>query len=116
MTPPGVLTLSWSRPEEGTAAVAIVGDLDHDTADRLLAEVTGALGEPGTVRIVLDCEGLVFCDSRGLAVLLTIRRRTSAAGLELALDHRHARLDRLLALTGTAELLTGAAPTARSQS
>lgn len=116
MTGPGVLTLSWSRPEEGTATVGMTGDLDHATADRLLAEVTAEAAVPGTERIVLDCAELVFCDSHGLAVLLMIRRRTTAAGVDLALDDRPARLDRLLAITGTAELLTGAVPQARSQS
>jgi anti-anti-sigma factor len=111
-----VLNLAWSRPEAGTAAVAIVGDLDHDTADRLLAEVTGAAAVAGTERIVLDCAGLEFCDSHGLAMLLMVQRRIAAAGVELALDNRRARLDRLFAITGTAELLTGAVPRVRSQS
>jgi anti-anti-sigma factor len=114
VTAPGVLNLTWSEPEEGTAAVALTGDLDHDTADRLLVEVTDALA--GVDRIVLDCAALEFCDSHGLAVLLMIQRRLSACEVELALDNRRPRLDRLFALTGTAELLTGSVAPARSQS
>ena len=113
---PGVLNLSWTRPETGVAAVAVRGDLSHGTADRLLAEITEVAGEAGLARIVVDCAELEFCDSHGLAVLLMIRRRLSGEMIALALDNRTVRLDRLLALTGTATLLTGPVTKARSQS
>ncbi|GAA4556418.1 STAS domain-containing protein [Pseudonocardia xishanensis] len=112
----GVLNLTWARPEPGAAAVAVRGDLAHGTADRLLADVTELAGEAGLTRIVVDCGELAFCDSHGLAVLLMIQRRLSAAGIALDLDNRTVRLDRLFALTGTAALLTGSVPKARSQS
>ena len=116
---PGVLNLSWTRPETGVAAVAVRGDLSHGTADRLLAEiteVTEVAGEAGLARIVVDCAELEFCDSHGLAVLLMIQRRLSGEMIALALDNRTVRLDRLLALTGTATLLAGPVTKARSQS
>ena len=112
---PVVLDLAWSRAA-GRATVAVSGDLDRLTADRLLADVTAVTTEPGVTRVVLDCAELSFCDSHGLAVLLTIHRRTNAAGIALVLDNRQQRLDRLLAITGTAALLTGTTSQARSQS
>ncbi|WP_181782107.1 STAS domain-containing protein [Pseudonocardia pini] len=112
----GVLNLTWTRPEPDVVAVAVVGDLDLATADRLLGEVTEAATEPGLARVVLRCAELDFCDSHGLAVLLMIQRRLTAAGIGLSLDDRRPRLDRLLTITGTAALLTGETPRAQSQS
>lgn len=111
----GALSLTWNRGA-GLATVAVDGELDFVTADRLLDEATAVAAEPGVRRIVLDCAQLSFCDSHGLSVLLMLHRRTRAADVALVLDNRRQRLDRLLAITGAAALLTDSTVQARSQS
>lgn len=111
----GALSLTWNRGA-GRATVAMDGELDYLTADRLLDEVTAVAAEPGVRRIVLDCAQLTFCDSHGLSVLLMLHRRLTTADVTLVLDNRQKRLDRLLAITGAAALLTDTTVQARSQS
>ncbi|MFR0357524.1 STAS domain-containing protein [Streptomyces sediminimaris] len=106
--PPAHLRLTTVGLENGLR-VEIDGDLDHETADRLLETVTEQLaGRPDLGHLRLNCARLGVTDSMGLSVLLMIRRRTAAAAVQLHLDDRPANLDRLLEVTGTLEYLTGA--------
>lgn len=90
-----------------TVRIEVNGDLDHDSASDLLAVVTGKLaGRPDLKDLHLHCAGLGAIDSVGLSALLMIHRHTSAAGVRLHLEHRTARLERLLTVTGTLEHLT----------
>lgn len=105
----GELSLTGSRPRPDTALLTIVGDLDHTNADQLTNAVEELLGEHGGVRrLRLDCAGLQFCDSYGLASLLMVRRLVTAASVELYLDNRSRALERLLVVTHTVEHLTSA--------
>ncbi|WP_406195163.1 STAS domain-containing protein [Kitasatospora sp. NBC_01560] len=97
---------------EDTVRIELHGDLDHDNAGMLLAQVTTQLaGRHDLEHLHLHCGGLDTTDSTGLSVLLMIRRRTAEAGVNLHLDDRPAKLDRLLETTGTLEYLTTPAPT-----
>ncbi|MEV4005373.1 STAS domain-containing protein [Actinomadura sp. NPDC049753] len=99
-----VATLSGTR----ALRIEIKGDLDFSTADTLVATVRRQMEDHPDVReLELACGGMGLCDSAGLAALLMVHRRTSAAGVHLALTGRSAQLDRLLDLTGTADHLTG---------
>ncbi|MES9601815.1 STAS domain-containing protein [Actinomadura sp. NPDC000929] len=100
-----VATLSGAR----SLRIEIEGDLDFHTADRLVATVRTQMEDNPDVReLELACGGMGMCDSAGLAALLMVHRRTSAAGVHLALTGRSVRLDRLLDITGTLYHLTGA--------
>ncbi|CAG7654490.1 STAS domain-containing protein [Actinacidiphila bryophytorum] len=90
-----------------TVRIEVNGDLDYDSAPHLLAVVTGKLAErPDLKDLHLHCAGLGAIDSIGLSALLMIHRHTSTAGVRLHLEHRTARLERLLAITGTLDHLT----------
>ncbi|GGQ28535.1 anti-anti-sigma factor [Actinomadura coerulea] len=108
-----VATLSGTR----ALRIEIEGDLDFSTADGLVATVRTQMEDNPDVRdLELACGGMGVCDSAGLAALLMVRRRTSAAGVHLSLTGRSAQLDRLLDITGTLHHLTGAsAETAKDQ-
>ena len=83
----------------GPAAVLrLSGDLDHDTAKDLEAALDAA--SVGSTRILLDCSGLEFCDSRGLNILLRARRTAAETGTELALIGPRGALARVLEITG----------------
>ncbi|MGI5417618.1 STAS domain-containing protein [Actinomadura luteofluorescens] len=99
-----VATLAGTR----ALRIEIEGDLDFYTADTLVATVRTQMEDNPDVReLELACGGMGMCDSAGLAALLMVRRRTSAAGIRLALTGRRAQLDRLLDITGTLHHLTG---------
>lgn len=60
--------------EAGSAETVVraSGDLDLDTAPRLLTVVRQVAAE-GAGRIVVDCAGIQFLDSAGLRILLEAR-------------------------------------------
>jgi anti-anti-sigma factor len=110
------LTCTWTTPQDATARVAIVGDLEFATTGKLLRLVTDRLaGDPGVREVRLDCGELGFCDSSGLSELMRVHRVVTAAGARLRLDNRPPPLDRLLARTGTAAHLTGEAADSRAR-
>ncbi|WP_426500285.1 STAS domain-containing protein [Streptomyces sp. D54] len=87
--------------------IELHGDLDYDNADLLVQEALAQLAaRPVLTDLHLGCAGLRAVDSTGLCALLMISRRTTEAGVRMHLDDRPARLDRLLALTGTLDHLT----------
>ncbi|MGW4195098.1 STAS domain-containing protein [Streptomyces sp. NPDC005004] len=104
---PSEFTLTFRR-EPGTLIVMIGGELDHDTSDDLLDEVSQELrAAPPTPRDVrLDFRELAHIDSSGLTALLMIHRRTNALGATLHLDNRPPHLDRMLQLTNVLDHLT----------
>ncbi|MFF4982363.1 STAS domain-containing protein [Streptomyces sp. NPDC001046] len=111
--PPGPFTLTVFR-DPRTLTVGVGGELDHDTGDDLLHEVTTRLTayHPPPRDVRLDFRELTFIDSSGLAVLLMIHRHAGALGATLHLDHRPAHLERMLHVTNVLDHLT--APPART--
>ncbi|MEU6095204.1 STAS domain-containing protein [Streptomyces sp. NPDC047079] len=97
--------------ERNAIVVRVAGDLDYETCDELVSTVDRQLAQwPGDgsplTALHLDFAGLGDVDSMGLSALLTIRRRTDAAAIDLSLDERPPALQRLLELTGSLEHLT----------
>ncbi|NEA42218.1 STAS domain-containing protein [Streptomyces sp. SID11385] len=99
--PPGGLRIEHRAAAPGRLVIALVGDLDYDTAEQLGEDVVTALDTPGLTALALDCAALEGCDSMGLAVLLQVRRHTDRAGVRLTLERPPDSLRRLLGLTGT---------------
>ncbi|MGW1143592.1 STAS domain-containing protein [Streptomyces sp. NPDC002454] len=94
-----------------TVRMEITGDLDYDTADLLLDEVTRELSaRPGLKELHLHCAAIGAVDSMGLSILLMIGRQAAAAGVLLHLDDRPATLNRLLDITGTLDYFTVTPP------
>ncbi|MDT0464140.1 STAS domain-containing protein [Streptomyces gibsoniae] len=107
-TPSLTLTVETERT---AIVVRVAGDLDYESCDELVSTVDGQLarwprGGPGLTALHLDFAGLGAVDSMGLSALLTIRRRTDAAAIDLRLDERPPALQRLLEITGSLEHLT----------
>ncbi|MFI8197580.1 STAS domain-containing protein [Streptomyces sp. NPDC085942] len=97
--------------EQDSIRIELHGDLDYDNADLLVQEAVARLAaRPGLTDLHLRCADVEAVDSMGLCALLMIARRTAEAGVRLHLDERPARLERLLALTGTLGHLTAAPP------
>jgi anti-anti-sigma factor len=107
MTAAQELTCALTLHGRHTARLAVVGDLEYGSAARLVDTVAQGLAEhPGLRALHVDCSGIGFCDSYGLAQLLMVHRHLAAAGVVLHLDDRPAALDRLLQVTSTLAHLT----------
>ncbi|MFF3694062.1 STAS domain-containing protein [Streptomyces sp. NPDC002221] len=98
---------------QDTVRIEITGDLDYQTVDLLLDEVTAQMeGRPGLRDLHLHFAEVGTVDSMGLSILLMIHRRTTEAGIRLHLDDRPSSLDRILDITGTLDYLTTTVRTA----
>ncbi len=103
------VTLNHDVPRP-SATVRLAGDLDYLTTPSAVAAVRRVVDEhPTLAALHLDCAGLTFCDSAGLAGLLEIHAHVQSGGVRLHLDARPAYLDRLLDITGVLEYLTNSA-------
>ena len=75
------------------------GELDHHTAE-LLREPMETSADAGFAKLVVDCSGLLFCDSTGLNVLLGARLKAEAAGGGVHLVGLLPAVSRVLDITG----------------
>jgi anti-anti-sigma factor len=102
----GLGRLQVSVGHHGDAAVFTpAGELDHHTADLLAQPLTEAV-DAGTVRLVIDCSKLEFCDSTGLNVLLGARLRVDALGGGVHLAALRPTVARVFEITGADAVFT----------
>jgi anti-anti-sigma factor len=91
------------RVEQDAAVVALRGEHEAYTADKLARHLTGLLSE--AVSVVVDLREATFIDSTVVGVLLAARRRADADGLRFSLllgSHTGWSVRRLLEVTGLA--------------
>ncbi|MEU2564889.1 STAS domain-containing protein [Streptomyces longispororuber] len=77
----------------------ITGALDHHTAPHLRAHVTATPLDAGR-RLVLDLEGVTFCDSSGISALIAARHHAHTARADIALAAVPANMLRILRIVG----------------
>ncbi|WP_392892914.1 STAS domain-containing protein [Streptomyces sp. LN699] len=99
------------RADEDVLRLEVHGFLDFDSSEAFLTAVTAHLADtPGLRSLHLDCGGLGGIDSMGLAMLLMLHRRTTAAHVTLHLEARTPALDRMLTITGALDHLVPRGP------
>jgi anti-anti-sigma factor len=89
-----------------TASVAVVGELDVASSERLRAVVGAIIDVPGIRQVQIDGRGIDFVDSAGLRALLLSRADARVAGVMWSLDCPSPALRRLLELAGVPGLLS----------
>ena len=92
------LRVSVTRGGDETV-VAVIGELDMSTAERLSEAVNAELRE-GQNRIVLDLAELTFCDSLGLGTLVVLSRTAAVQQTYLLLRNPSPFFTRMLDVTG----------------
>jgi anti-anti-sigma factor len=98
---------SAMRIDGETATVRFAGELDVERADEMRAKLDEALSGPGVATVRVDLSQTEFLDSTALGALVAAYNRASAAGQAFRVVEVPARVERLLAITGTLTLLTG---------
>jgi anti-sigma B factor antagonist len=93
----------WVDAADHWAVVTLTGELDIAGTGRLSEQLAVLLSQ-GRSRIVLDLQGLTFCDAAGLGILVRFRSRTLQEGGWLRLAGPSALLTRLLRLARVAHL------------
>jgi anti-sigma B factor antagonist len=97
------ISVTLARRDPPAAVVALVGEHDAYSAERLKSELTALLDEG--LRIVVDLRDAEFIDSTTLSVLLRARLRAEKASLGFALllpDPEYTQVHQILDLTGLA--------------
>jgi anti-anti-sigma factor len=89
------------RHDGGRVVLALLGELDMASADRLQQAVDDD-ARPTDTSVVLDLEGLQFIDSTGLRVILRALERCRGRGQEFAITRGSPQVQRLLSITGIA--------------
>jgi anti-sigma B factor antagonist len=107
----GVSVLSGPR----RTVVRPSGELDLSTAARMETSLHDALGA-GTPELVVDLQGLEFCDAAGLQVFLRARRAAFMAGVALWLERPAPIVRRVLEVSGLAWLIDDSAQPRRATS
>lgn len=97
----------------GIAVVHAVGEVDLATVDRLWEELLAHL-VPG-MRVVLDCEGITFCDSTGLQALIRAHHHAEATGADFVLSAVEGPVEQLLDLAGVAGQISVVGPAVPDQ-
>jgi len=95
------ISVTLARRDPAAAVVALVGEHDAYSAERLESELTALLDEGQ--RIVVDLRDTAFIDSTTLSVLLGARRRAEKSSLGFALllpDRQYTHVHQILELTG----------------
>jgi anti-sigma B factor antagonist len=95
------ISVTLARRDPPAAVVALVGEHDAYSAERLKSELTALLDEGQ--RIVVDLRDTTFIDSTTLSVLLGARLHAEQSSLGFALllpDRHYTQVHRILELTG----------------
>lgn len=99
-----MFTVTQSPRDGGGVCLRLVGELDMSTAGELNATLD-RLAADGARHLLLDLTELTFCDSTGIAAFVRGDNRAAAHGGWLRLTGATGRVDRVLQVTGLAEVL-----------
>ncbi|GAY07432.1 STAS domain-containing protein [Pseudonocardia sp. N23] len=100
---PEPLHLDVGTEADGRPRVTVRGELSYITApavDEQLRALPGPGPGHGGADVVIDLAEVSFCDSSGLAALLSAHRRTSRRGGTVVLRSPQGPMRRILRLTG----------------
>lgn len=88
---------------DGTAGLALAGELDMSTCADLIAAVEKVRD---ATAIVVDCADLRFCDASGVSAFLEVRKTARAAGMDLTLANVRGLPRRVLSICEVLQVLT----------
>jgi anti-anti-sigma factor len=99
-----------SEPLDDARLVRAAGEIDVSTVAALRSEVDAAREEGATV--LLDLSGVTFIDSSGLHLLLEASQSSAVSDWAFFVVQPSEVVQRLIKVTGTADMLTMVDPTA----
>ncbi|GAA0448417.1 anti-sigma factor antagonist [Paractinoplanes deccanensis] len=95
------------RDRDGDAVrVALTGELDLASSDDVRSCLEEALAETRPARLLVDMDGVAFCDSTGIEALILARQAAVAQGTRLELVNVHGIARTTLEITGVLRLFS----------
>jgi anti-sigma B factor antagonist len=104
--------LSCQISAGGRAVIALRGDLDLATVDRVVRYVTDMIDRHAGPASV-DLHGVTFCDACGLGALIRVAAHAERTGRRLTMTRPSAALTKIMRITGVDHLLLAPAVTGR---
>ena len=86
--------------------LSLSGEIDHHGAGRLFRELDQELDNLLPRSLTVDCAGVTFMDSSGIAVLLRLRQRMEALGGSLRVTGLREQPGRVLRAAGLERLIS----------
>ncbi len=98
------IQLSCQISADGYAVIAMRGELDLATVDRVVRYVSDVIDrQDGPVSV--DLRGVAFCDACGLGALIRIAAYAARTGRQLQLVRPSGALTKIMRITGVDHLL-----------
>lgn len=97
------LRVETRTPREGTAIIALSGEVDVYTSPRVKQEIVDLLNG-GTTRLLVDLSGVEYLDSTGLGVLIGGLKRAREREGDLKLLCDNPRILRIFEITGLTKI------------
>ncbi|MFF5083302.1 STAS domain-containing protein [Actinoplanes sp. NPDC000266] len=95
------------RRRDGDAVrVALTGELDLASSDEVRSFIEQALVETRPARVLVDMDGVAFCDSTGIEALIRARAAAVAQGAKIELVNVHGIARTTLEITGVLSLFS----------
>ena len=85
--------------------VAISGELDHHTAEKIRTRMDKLIVEKKLKCVVLDLRGLTFMDSSGIGVLLGRYKLLKQRGGQLYVKNLSRNIDKIFRLSGLYQVI-----------
>ena len=85
--------------------ISLSGDIDHHQVKGLVQALEQEIDEVLPRRVVVNCAGVPFMDSSGIAVLLRLRQRMEALAGELQVTGLNEQPSRVLRAAGLHRLI-----------
>jgi anti-sigma B factor antagonist len=102
-----MIDIRMSTMPTGVIRLAVNGEIDLATADRLDAALAANLVRAGITGMEIDFAGVSYCDSTGIAVLDRAYGVATDRGVKLRVTNVQPGVSRVLHLVGLLEILTG---------
>jgi anti-anti-sigma factor len=99
------LTVETIGAEDGLTRLRVAGELDVHTAPAL-GEAVAAAFDSGSSSLEIDADGLAFCDSSGIQVLVQAREQALGKGGVVRVTNAKGPVEKVLSVTGLLDLFT----------
>lgn len=89
----------------GTVIVKLSGDLDHNSAQAIRAELDELIRDPDVRRLIFDMSELGFMDSSGVGVIIGRYKLLARRGGSVAVRAGNRHVERIFELSGLYQIV-----------
>lgn len=95
-----------SDMQNGVLTVGLSGELDHHGAAEVRKGIDGIIDEVKPKKLLLELEGVHFCDSSGLGLIMGRYRKAREVGAVATVCNPSDEVEKIMRLAGLDKLIT----------